>query len=428
MSVDREAFEALLANAFAVQQSGLDGEALSSLVEIQQFIASEKFDLNEAMRMISNRTLNLSNADGVAIALLDGNELVYLAGAGSAAKDVGSHLAATLHVSPAQDIRREILRVENVDANTGIEAEICRQFGAMSLLMLPICQNHVLRGVLQVLFNDAHSFDDREMRVYRLMVGALEQGMLRCVQSGKKRETISSVEPRDAKGGSRPSLQSAESIADTPTIRASAAAQDRRQGHGLTNERDFTRTRSRQAQASRAVVVREKGRWWENLRPAVVVTTSRICSTNSCRFGAALATVVLGIIFWLSNVHHPVISTEGSAVATQRDNGEPATGKPVFTDQEPNLQGDGRRESVRRSPEFKRVRISRNEVDYIAEDVTIRRFTTTCAEPRIQNAVKELKLGDDVTIRYLTGAPSGYSRACHNGGKHCAKMSPLKKY
>ena len=60
-SLDRESFEALLANAFAVQKSGLDRRSLSTLVEIQQFITSDQFDFDEEMRMVANHVLKLSN-------------------------------------------------------------------------------------------------------------------------------------------------------------------------------------------------------------------------------------------------------------------------------------------------------------------------------------------------------------------------------
>jgi hypothetical protein len=182
-SVDRESFQTFLANAFAVQESGLNPETLAAFIEIQRFIASDEFDLDKAIHMIADCALGVSNAAGVAIAQLVDDELVYRAGIGSAVQDVGRRIPAVLAASLPEGSRLEILRVENAAANSRIEAEICRQFGAMSLIMLPIHHtdghHHGLAGVLQVLFSEAHSFAEREVRAYRLLITALEEGILR---------------------------------------------------------------------------------------------------------------------------------------------------------------------------------------------------------------------------------------------------------
>jgi hypothetical protein len=51
---------------------------------------------------------------------------------------------------------------------------------------------------------------------------------------------------------------------------------------------------------------------------------------------------------------------------------------------------------------FKRVRVGKNEVDYVSEDVTIRRFQ---ASPTIEKrpSKKEVNIGEDVTVRYFNG-------------------------
>jgi hypothetical protein len=53
------------------------------------------------------------------------------------------------------------------------------------------------------------------------------------------------------------------------------------------------------------------------------------------------------------------------------------------------------------SPAFRRVRVGPNEVDDIAEDVTIRHFMPALAPTRVQLGYKEVHIGADVTIRYF---------------------------
>jgi hypothetical protein len=50
---------------------------------------------------------------------------------------------------------------------------------------------------------------------------------------------------------------------------------------------------------------------------------------------------------------------------------------------------------------FKRVRVGANEIDYIAEDVTIRHFETRTPPHRSATGYKQVNIGNDVTVRYF---------------------------
>ena len=176
-SLDPECFQKLLADAFVVQESGIETRSLSALVDLQGRVATGEFDVDRDMPLVADYARNVADATGIAIALLKGDQLVYRAGSGSSAACVGRHVTAILSVSKNTQSRDEILRVENAQADGRIEAAICRQFGARSLLILPIYDNRALVGVLEVTFGEAHAFEDREVRTYRLMAGLLGEAM-----------------------------------------------------------------------------------------------------------------------------------------------------------------------------------------------------------------------------------------------------------
>jgi putative methionine-R-sulfoxide reductase with GAF domain len=176
-SPDRETFQQLLANAFAVQESHISTQSLSAVMDVQRLIASGKLDLDGVMRHIVESAQKVANATGVAIAVLKRDQLAYRAGIGSSAAHVGRQVTASLTVSACAKTNREILRVENAQTDTRIEADICRQFGANALLILPIYNDGAVAGVLDVRFNEAHIFDDREVRTYRLMAEQIESAL-----------------------------------------------------------------------------------------------------------------------------------------------------------------------------------------------------------------------------------------------------------
>src|SRR4029077_15963859 len=185
-SLDRESFQQLLAASFAVQESRVDTQSLAAIIQIQRLIAAGELDAENAIHVIANQTGRVADASGVAIGLIRGHQLVYRAGIGSAAHFVGRHVTATLSVS-AESVNREILRVENAQTDPRIEAAICRHLGAESLLIMPIYQGQSVAGVLEVLFSEAHAFQDREVRAYRLMAGLVGEALSHAAQMDEKK-------------------------------------------------------------------------------------------------------------------------------------------------------------------------------------------------------------------------------------------------
>ena len=56
---------------------------------------------------------------------------------------------------------------------------------------------------------------------------------------------------------------------------------------------------------------------------------------------------------------------------------------------------------------FRRVQVGPNEVDYIAEDVTMRVFASSPKKRPSRGWSKEVEVGDDVTVRYFAANPTG---------------------
>jgi putative methionine-R-sulfoxide reductase with GAF domain len=194
-SLDRETFQQLLASAFAVQESQINSQSLSDIMDVQRSVARGKLDLDSTMRHIVESARKVANAAGVAIALLNGDQLTYRAGSGTSASCIGQHVMALLTVSADAKTSREILRVENAQTDTRIEADICRQFGANALLILPIYYDRAVAGVLDVRFSEAHAFQDGEVRTYRLMAEQIEAAMFQAAQLDQKKTRAAELPP-----------------------------------------------------------------------------------------------------------------------------------------------------------------------------------------------------------------------------------------
>lgn len=375
-TLDPEPFQKLLADAFVVQQSGMDPQSLSAIVELQRSIATNEGDVDRVMHLIADRARHVANATGVAIALLQKDQLVYLAGSGSAATYVGRHVTAILSVSARNDVRREILRVENAQTDARIEAAICRQFGAKSLLILPIYHDHAVAAVLEVLFSEAHAFQDREVRTYRSMAGLASDAISRgarlepkkvwpAVQSTIRRD-IEQITPEEANilgdGGSESVTTSNPvtcEVRELPRQPAWAASMITRQAKLLP----FYQHRWKMAVA--AVLVIATFLAYRDRRQASSLTISRLQRSNAIE---------------------PEVPFVAAKLRSANGTSEPKAALSLTRE-------------AKKSARW--VRVGNSELDYVAQDVTVRYFTSKRAPPRVgESRVKYI--GEDVTVRYFT--------------------------
>jgi hypothetical protein len=417
-SFDRESFQKFLANAYAVQESGLDRQWLSAIVELQRSIATGEPGVERAMHLIADRARNVANAAGIAVALLKGDQLIYRAGSGSAADYVGRGVTAFLSASAQNEARGEILRVENADTDTRIEADVCRQFGAKSLLMVPIFRERTLGGVLEVLFDEAHAFQDREVRAYRLMAGLVEEAMSLETRTEQQLRVQANAQK---KVPARPST--------VPYAIDQITFQMRKlRGTGNLQAVPVPRTSAVSASQPSSIHARQ-GRprlaWRKpgmpRLRDRVQAITTRMqetmdASVDRIRWNMVAAAVVAAImVVSLSAYNHHTSQTAGASAEKRAENramipeqqAPAVSSKPSPADEASTPQTALSTPVARKALHlaFKRVQAGPNEVDEIADDVTIRHFVRNNA-PRIAGSIKQVNVGRDVTVRYFASKPA----------------------
>lgn len=392
--LDREAFQQFLAVAYAVQESQIDRKSLSAVMGVERLVKNGDLDLDGAMRQIAECARNIANATGVAIALLKGDRLICRAASGSTESDIGRQVTASLTLS-ADTNKREILRVENARVDQRIEAAVCRQFGAQSLVIFPICQNRALVGVLEVLFNEAHVFQDAEVRAYQLMARQIELAIFQAGQTDQKQSPIVPLPagpraiPQAVEQG--PVLVSVSSSVPAPSPQHSVAQLCPSARVGASDSARRNRKSSSAAKNRDAEEVK-RSRLQRNLGEMLAVST------------------VLVLACWIVYHMRPVSSLRSSGPPASTFS-EPQA--PSKTETAPQALATVRtaaasaraRKSSR--PRVRRVRRGNNQVDYIGEDVTVRYFNDPPAPTRrLTSDGWVVNIGNDVTVRYFEPKPA----------------------
>jgi hypothetical protein len=264
-------------------------------------------------------------------------------------------------------------------------------------VILPIYHERAVAGLLHVLFSEAHTFQEPEMRTYRLMVGLVEEAMSSCAEPDRK-------EVREAQAVNVP--HAVEKIAtQTPQLLSedrSARWQERRYGFG-----ELWR------------VVRAAARDFPDLWQPAEATKEitgpvRWTPRRKMRWSVPLTAIVAGLVIAASWIIHDrrqaapagTAPARGSNVATQRMPITAAKALPSENPAEPQMTPVGTAYVPAPHFAFKRVRVGADEIDYVADDVTVRRFTPQPSPMRLSGRYKEVHIGKDVTVRYF-----GFSEA-----------------
>jgi GAF domain-containing protein len=387
-SPDPDDFQKVLADAFVVQESEIETRSLCAVVELQGMIATGELDVDRAMTLIADRARDVANATGIAIALLRGDQLTYRAGTGSSVDRVGRNVTAVLSVSRQIQSRDEILRVENAHADRRIEAAICRQFGARSLLILPIYDHRALVGVLEVIFSNAHEFQDREVRTYRLMASLVGDAMSRAEELRQKKAAAKHAAIDQHIEQAAPQLPVFPyDVGPKSEPISHPASRQARIGHALA---DKFPTRTQLVRIGSIIGQRAK---------------------NAPLYKRCTVAVVLALVSWIAYRDYRPVSARGdSALQESNKIAQPAS----VSSGNSSLSVESKQPATPVSTEVVRttaattprwVRVNSNELDYVAEDVTVRHFTPIPARPPVQVGHSHVKtIGDDVTVRYFSSA------------------------
>jgi N-acetylmuramoyl-L-alanine amidase len=129
----------------------------------------EQFVLDEVLQLVSERALTLTGADGVAIALVEGNAFICRASAGRIAPEVGARLDPQSGFSGACLRTGGIVRCDDSETDLRVDVQVCRRLGTRSIVAIPIASSHGVIGLLEAFSAEAYGFNDSDVRSLNLL-------------------------------------------------------------------------------------------------------------------------------------------------------------------------------------------------------------------------------------------------------------------
>ncbi len=129
----------------------------------------EQFVLDEVLQLVAERALTLTGADGIAIAMAEGNAIVCRASAGTIAPEFGARLDPNSGFSGACLRTGGIVRCDDSENDIRVNVQASRRLGARSIVAVPIASAQGTIGLLEAFSAEAYGFNDSDVRSLNLL-------------------------------------------------------------------------------------------------------------------------------------------------------------------------------------------------------------------------------------------------------------------
>jgi diguanylate cyclase (GGDEF)-like protein len=152
---------------------------LDRVIETQTAIGTADLGVDDVMAATVEGALTVTDADGACIELLDGDEIVCTAVAGTAVPFLGMRLPAATSITGECFRTRQVLICTDSQKDTRVAREACQLVGARSLIVIPLLHGGLAKGVLIVWSAEAHEFDATEAQLLALLANTIGAALTR---------------------------------------------------------------------------------------------------------------------------------------------------------------------------------------------------------------------------------------------------------
>lgn len=144
-------------------------EKLLEVIAIQTEVARLGLDLGGLMDLVVQRTLGLVGADGAAVELAEGEDMVYRATAGMAQGSLGLHLRRGSSLSGLCVSQGRALHCDDARFDPRTDRAACEKVGLRSMVVVPLRHNGETVGVLKAMSAQVAHFNGRHVALLELL-------------------------------------------------------------------------------------------------------------------------------------------------------------------------------------------------------------------------------------------------------------------
>ena len=129
----------------------------------------DEFVLYEVLQLVAERALALTEADGVAIALVQEGEIICRARTGRIAPEVGARLDPQCGLSGICFLSGETVFCDDAEKDSRVNIDASRNLQARSIIAVPLCGRRTVIGLLEAFSSHAFAFNESDVRSLNLL-------------------------------------------------------------------------------------------------------------------------------------------------------------------------------------------------------------------------------------------------------------------
>lgn len=181
--LDEGTFQQMLEAAYVLQEGAsspapvrpaLDpGETLAEIAATQELLRANDSDLHASARLIADRLQKITSATGVAVALIQEEQLEYCAAVGNAASLAGMAM-------PIDSSLSEFL--QTAAADPAHIAELLKRHDNASPFLFPVYHEGKVSGLLDVRFSESDAIRSQDVQSCQVMAGLLGEAVARAAK------------------------------------------------------------------------------------------------------------------------------------------------------------------------------------------------------------------------------------------------------
>jgi diguanylate cyclase (GGDEF)-like protein len=159
-----------------------ESDRLRAIIAAQNEIVASGLELDAVMHLVVLKARSLIGADAAAVELVDGDEMVSGAVAGTAETHAGLRVRRDSSLSGMCVALNQAVRSDDTATDPRVNRKICAKVGAGSMVCVPLRRDDAVVGVLKAYSAAPHSFDMKDEQTLELLSGMIAAQMTRAAR------------------------------------------------------------------------------------------------------------------------------------------------------------------------------------------------------------------------------------------------------
>ncbi|MCY1076441.1 PAS domain-containing protein [Archangium lansingense] len=165
-------------------------DRLSAIIQTQSEIANAGLELGKVMSLIAERAMRLCGASGTAVALAEGDELVYEVTHGNSMPHRGFRLKLSHSLTGMSILRGEVLHTRDTEDDPRVNVAATRATGIRSMIIVPLRRIGSTVGAINVSYPEPNAYDDLDVRTLEMMGRLLGAAMSNAAEFEAKQTLV----------------------------------------------------------------------------------------------------------------------------------------------------------------------------------------------------------------------------------------------